>query len=105
MSRGDAGFRIAVGLFGGLILVGALGRFASGMRPQATMRGLPLTPLERLGWLGAAVTAAVGVGLAVLVAVYGGTGLHEESTARGFGAFGRSMGIVLGYRRETAADA
>jgi hypothetical protein len=67
----------------GLIVVGALGRFLWNLRPQAAMRGLPPTPLERLGWLGLAITLVVGIGMATLVAFQGATGFNEDATSRG----------------------
>jgi hypothetical protein len=43
------------------------------------MSGLPTTALERLGWIGLAITGFVGVGLAVLVVVVGVTDVHSET--------------------------
>jgi membrane protein YqaA with SNARE-associated domain len=63
---------------GGLVIVGA-GRFLWRMRPQPEMSGLPTTALERLGWIGLAITGFVGVGLAVLVVVVGVTDVHIET--------------------------
>ena len=74
---------ITLGIIAGVIVVGVLGRFVWTRRPQAGMRGLPTTPLERLGWLGLAITAALAIGVGALVAVYGATAFQEDSTPRG----------------------
>ena len=74
---------IALGILGGVLVAGVLGRFMWRIRPQEGTRGLPTTPLERLGWLGLAIAGALGIGLGALVAVYGATGFQEESTPRG----------------------
>ena len=74
---------ITLGVAGGIIVVVVFGRFVWSLRPQPEMSGLPTTPLEKLGWVGVAVTAVVGVALAILVVVAAVTGFHEEATARG----------------------
>jgi hypothetical protein len=67
----------------GLLAMGvAFGRIARVYRPDPEMRGLPATPLERLGWVGLAVTGGVVAGMAVLVLIFGVDGWHEQSAAR-----------------------
>jgi hypothetical protein len=72
---------IIVAAVGALLAAIALTRYARGLRPQ--MSGLPMTPLERLGWIGLGVTATVGAGMAALVAIVGVTGFQENGAARG----------------------
>lgn len=67
---------------GGILIVGAVGRFVWNLRPQPGMGGLPTTPLEQLGWAGLGITAVVGLGLATLVVFGGVTGFHENTTSR-----------------------
>ena len=67
---------------GGLVVVAAIGRSLWRLRPQREFGGLPTTPLEKLGWVGLAVSTAIGLGLATLVALEGASFLEEEATAR-----------------------
>ena len=62
---------IGIAAIGGLLFLVGLARAIWGLRPQPEMRGLPMTALEALGWVGVAVTGALGAGLGVLVAVVG----------------------------------
>jgi hypothetical protein len=73
---------ITVAVLGGILFVIALSRVIGGLRPQPEMRGLPMTALELLGWVGVCVAGAIGAGLGVLVAIVGVTGFHEEPAAR-----------------------
>ena len=73
---------IALAGLGGLLAVAAIGRSAWRLRPQPELGGLPTTPMEKLGWVGLAVTTAVGSGLATLVAFEGASFFEEETTAR-----------------------
>ena len=61
------------------VLVG-LGRLLWAMRPNLDAGDLPTTPLERLGWIGLAVTSCLGVGLIALVAVGGVNGFSGEGS-------------------------
>lgn len=73
---------ITLTVLGGIILVVSLGRFAWSVRPQRELGGLPMTPLEQLGWVGLSVTGAIAVGLGILVLVAGVAGFHEAPAAR-----------------------
>lgn len=73
---------VTVATIGLVIMLFALGRIAQNLRPDPELRGLPITPLERLGWIGLATSAGVTVGIAVLVAVFGVDGFHEQPVAR-----------------------
>lgn len=66
----------------GAVLVLGLVRFASAFRPSPGYAGLPATPLERLGWIGMWISAAVGIVLAALVAI-NGAAMFENDAARG----------------------
>jgi len=74
---------ITLAVLGGVVVVVAVGRSLWNLRPQPEMRGLPATSLEKLGWVGLAVTAAVGFGLTALVAFEGATFFDENAIARG----------------------
>lgn len=75
-------FWIAVAALGLLVMGLAFGRIARAYRPDPELRDLPGTPLERLGWVGLAVTGGVVAGMAILVLVFGVDGWHEEPAAR-----------------------
>ena len=74
---------ISLAAGGGALVAVAVGRFLWNMRPQPEMSGLPTTPLERLGWIGLAITGLVGLGLAALVVFVGVTDLQENTISRG----------------------
>jgi hypothetical protein len=67
-------------LCGTLFLIG-VARSLVGLRPTPDMRGVPITALEALGWVGVAVAGALGAGLGVLIAAFGAADLFDE-TAR-----------------------
>jgi hypothetical protein len=62
---------VTLSVVGLLLMVVALARIAQSYRPDPSLGDLPATPLERLGWVGLAVTGAVAGGLAILVLVFG----------------------------------
>ena len=64
------------------LFVGATARTLARHRPDPDLGGLPTTPLERLGWIGLGVTAALGLGLSVLVAIGGAEGFFDDSPYR-----------------------
>jgi hypothetical protein len=66
----------------GAVLVGLV-RFGATLRPSPRDEQLPTTPLERLGWIGLWVTTALGLGVAVLVAIDGATGFYGDGASRG----------------------
>lgn len=74
---------IALAVLGGGLITAAAGRLVWSMRPQPEMSGLPTTPLERLGWIGLAITGLVGLGLASLIVFVGVTDLQEGPMSRG----------------------
>lgn len=67
---------------GAIVAVVALGKIVRSLRPSPELKDLPLTSLEKLGWVGLAVTSGVVVGLAILVSIVGVDGLEERSGAR-----------------------
>lgn len=73
---------IPLSIVGGVFLAVGLGRFAWGLRPQPEMSGMPTTPLEKLGWIGLAVTTTVGAGLAVISSTQGASFFDEDDAAR-----------------------
>jgi len=98
-----ATFWITLSLVCGVIAVALLGRLVWSMWPRADMAGMPAAPLERLGWIGLAVTAIVGAGLAILVVLAGTDFISENTTARvtfwllmmvGFGVWGASWYVI-----------
>ena len=93
---------IWIAVFGSVLFAVGLVRFFGAFRTGADMRDLPPTPLERLGRVGLAVTAAMGVGLAGLVVTQGVTDFVEDDATRG--AFyvmllGGAAVWVLAWRR------
>lgn len=74
---------ITLAVLGGAVLVAAIGRSLWSVRPQPEMGGLPAAPLEKLGWVGVAVTTAVGLCLAALVVFEGASFFDENAAARG----------------------
>ena len=73
---------LVIACLGGILALLAISRVARGLRPNPDLTGLPMTPLEKLGWIGLATTASVVVGIAGLVAIVGVDGFHEEPAAR-----------------------
>jgi hypothetical protein len=73
---------VTLSVVGLLLMVVALARIAQSYRPDPSLGDLPATPLERLGWVGLAVTGAVAGGLAILVLVFGVEGFQDQSGAR-----------------------
>jgi hypothetical protein len=86
----------AILAIGGIVaaLVGLL-RLMAAWRPDRDARELPTTPLERLGWTGLWVTAAVGTGMVVLVFVNGATRFYEDDTSRGIFTVLLLVGIAV----------
>jgi len=74
---------ITLAVIGGVVVIGAIGRFLWSHRPQSEMSGVPTAPLERLGWIGVGVTLVIGIGLAILVALVGTDFIDENTAARG----------------------
>jgi hypothetical protein len=72
-----------IAILGGLVVVAGAARMLWSRRPDPEMGGLPATSLEKLGWVGLAVTTAVGGGLAVLVVFEGASFFDENAVARG----------------------
>lgn len=73
---------ISLAALGAILMVVAVGRFAWNLRPQPGIGGQPITPLERLGWIGLGITTVVGLGLATLIIFGGATAFHEDATSR-----------------------
>ena len=71
-------FWIVIGTLAFLVLLVGVGRLLLRLRSEPALRGLPTTPIQRLAWIGVAISIAVGVGLAVLTAVEGVSGLNEN---------------------------
>jgi len=71
---------IAAAVCGGILFLTGLGRALVGLRPQPEMRGLPMTALETMGWVGLGITGAVGAGLGSIVA-WGGVAAFDEDKA------------------------
>ncbi len=74
---------IALAIVAGIIFMAALGRRAWTLRPQPGMSGLPTSPLEKLGWVGIAVTLTVGAGLTLIVFTQGASFFEDNGAARG----------------------
>lgn len=74
---------MAIAVVGAIVFIAAIARFFRNLRLQAEMGVQPMTPLEKLGWVGLAVTGAVGAGLAILVAIAGMSFFDDNSLARG----------------------
>lgn len=73
---------IGIAGLGSILALIALGRIVQSLRPNPELKNLPMTPLEKLGWIGFAVTAGVVAGIGILVSIVGVDGFHEESAAR-----------------------
>jgi hypothetical protein len=73
---------IIVSVVGAILLVWGVGRFGWNLRPQPAMGGTPVAPLEKLGWVGLAVTTVVGLGLSLIIVVEG-VSFFDNDTARG----------------------
>lgn len=104
---------IAVAIGGCALFLVALARVVSGLRPQPDMRAVPMTALETLGWVGVGVSGAVLVGVGILVALVGVTGLYEEPAARiafwlilvvGIGVWGLAWALLRRRHGELVAD-
>lgn len=96
-------FWITLAVIGGVAVVAFLGRLVWSLWPEDDMAGLPPAPLERLGWIGLAVTTIVGAGLAIPVVLVGTDFIDENTTARGvfwllmvlgFGIWGASWYVI-----------
>jgi hypothetical protein len=68
--------------FGLILMLIALWRIVQSLRPSPELKDLPVTPLEKLGWIGLAVTSGVIAGLAILVSIVGVDGFEEQPGAR-----------------------
>jgi len=71
-------FWIVIGTLAFLVLFAGVGRLLLRLRAEPALRGLPTTPIQRLAWIGVAVSIAVGVGVAILTAIEGVSGLDEN---------------------------
>ena len=69
-------------VLGAVLFAFGLARFFGAFRRGADMSDLPPTPLERLGRVGLAVTAALGLGLAALVGVRGVADFVDDGATR-----------------------
>ena len=74
---------VMLAIVGSGLMITAVGRLVRSVRPQPEMGGLPTTPLERLGWIGLAITGLVGLGLAALVLLVGVNDLQDGPMSRG----------------------
>lgn len=74
---------ITLAVAGGILFLLAVGRRVWTLRPQPGMSGLPTSPLEKLGWVGIAVTLTVGAGLALIVLTQGVSFFDDNGAARG----------------------
>jgi hypothetical protein len=86
---------IIIGIAGIAAVMIGLFRFAATWRSDRVGEDLPTTPLERLGWIGLWVTAAVGAGMVVLVAINGATRFYENDTSRGIFTILLLVGIAV----------
>jgi hypothetical protein len=73
---------LTVAGLGATVTLIALVRIVRDLRPDPDLRGLPMTSLEKLGWIGLATTAGVIAGVAILVSIVGVDGFHERPGAR-----------------------
>ncbi len=73
---------IWIAAVGSVLLVFGLAQFFGASRSGPDMRDLPPTPLERLGRVGLAVTATLGLGLAALVGASGVADFVEDGATR-----------------------
>jgi hypothetical protein len=71
-------FWIVIGALVSLVLLAGVGRLLLRLRSEPALRGLPTTPIQRLAWIGVAVSLSVGVGLTVLTGIGGVSGLDEN---------------------------
>ena len=71
-------FWVVIGALASLVILAGVGRLLLRLRSEPALRGLPTTPIQRLAWIGVAVSIAVGVGLAVLAGIGGVSGLDES---------------------------
>ncbi len=104
---------VGIAVLGCALVILALGRFVWNLRPQREMGGLPVTSLEKLGWVGLAVTSFVGLGLATLVVFEGATGFHEKESSRlifwallmsGIGVWAAAWAVIKRRSGETVVD-
>ena len=63
----------------GLLLLAAFGRFLFGLWSEPELRGLPLTPLQKLAWLGLGASFSAGAGLGLVVVLGGANGLEDSA--------------------------
>jgi hypothetical protein len=73
---------LVIACLGAILALLAISRVVRELRPNPELKGLPMTSLEKLGWIGLAVTALVVAGIAGLVAIVGVDGFHEDPAAR-----------------------
>ena len=71
-------FWVIIGTLAFLVLLVGGSRLLVRLRSEPALRGLPRTPIQRLAWIGVAVSIAVGVGVAVLTAIEGVSGLDDN---------------------------
>lgn len=104
---------LGLALIGGALALLAVGRFVWNLRPQREMRGIPITPLEKLGWVGLGITSFVGLGLAALVVFEGAAGFHENQSSRlifwallmsGIGVWASAWAVIKRRSGETVVD-
>lgn len=73
---------VSLAVAGGIILLVSVGRLAVSLRPEPEASGMPVTPLETLGWIGLGITTAVLLGVVALVGLVGVNGFHEDQGPR-----------------------
>jgi hypothetical protein len=91
-------FWIIIGTLASFVLLAGVGRFLLRLRSEPALRGLPTTPIQRLAWIGVAVSLAVGAGLAVLTGIRGVSGLDENPALSILVMGGVSVWLVARHR-------
>jgi hypothetical protein len=91
-------FWIIIGTLASFVLLAGVGRFLLRLRSEPALRGLPTTPIQRLAWIGVAVSLAVGAGLAVLTGIRGVSGLDENPALSILVMGGVSVWLVAWHR-------
>jgi hypothetical protein len=93
---------ITLGASGAALFAIAIGRLLWDLRPRHRSKGLPPTYLERMAWVGLAVSTVVGVGLAAMVAIGGASAFHGDTAYRGIFWVLVLAGIVTWFGASTA---
>lgn len=73
---------ITLAALGGIVLLVVTGRLIRELGPIFGAEKLPTTPLQRLAQVGLSIVVVVGIGLGVLVAIEGPTGVFDNDTTR-----------------------